>query len=280
MTRTPPSDLVPYFADLARRPLLTPEEELAVARRARAGDLSARARLVESNLRLVVRFAVGHRRRGVDPARLGLDDLIGLGNLGLLAAADRFDPERGVKFDTYAAWWIRQAIGRGVAEQAHVARLPCHAYEAVGRYRRAARALAGPDGPAPPFDLVIAALGLPRPMRRSLPDALRVAGAEVIPLARGREWRADPADPADPARAAEAADESAWLDARLAELPAHYARVIRQRHPAAGEPLTFEEIGRRQGGITPETVRRMYGRALYMLREMVAARSPRATPPA
>jgi RNA polymerase primary sigma factor len=126
-----PSLLVGYLGRIGRGRLLTPEEELDLGHRAGAGDARARARLVERNLRLVVSVAKRYRGMG-----LPFEDLIQEGNIGLMKAAERFDPDLGNRFSTYAIWWIRQAIGRAIEDKGRAIRLPTHAQ---GKVRKAAR---------------------------------------------------------------------------------------------------------------------------------------------
>jgi RNA polymerase sigma factor (sigma-70 family) len=124
-----PDILRRYLSELGRFEPLEPEEEIRVARRAREGDARARQDLILANLRLVVFLARRYRNRG-----LALLELVSEGNLGLVRAADRFDPERGVRFNTYAAWWIRQAILRGIAEQTSAVRLPATVLQQMRRF--------------------------------------------------------------------------------------------------------------------------------------------------
>src|ERR671921_523589 len=116
-----PELLAGYLKKIGRGKLLTHREEISLARRTRAGDQRARKKLVESNLRLVVSVAKKYRGMG-----LPFEDLIQEGNLGLVRAVEKFDPERGLRFSTYGTWWIRQAIGRALANQARTIRLPVH----------------------------------------------------------------------------------------------------------------------------------------------------------
>jgi RNA polymerase primary sigma factor len=126
-----PETLAGYLGRIGRGRLLTHEEELDLGRRARAGDARARSRLIEKNLRLVVSVAKRYRGMG-----LPFEDLIQEGNLGLMKAAERFDPELGNRFSTYAIWWIRQAMGRAIEDKGRAIRLPTHAQ---GKVRKAAR---------------------------------------------------------------------------------------------------------------------------------------------
>lgn len=125
-----------YLRDVRRTTLFTPEEEFETATRARAGDFAARQSMIEHNLRLVVSIAKGYLGRGVP-----LSDLIEEGNLGLMHAIDKFEPERGFRFSTYATWWIRQAVERAVMNQGRVIRLPVHVVRELQQVLRARRTL-------------------------------------------------------------------------------------------------------------------------------------------
>ncbi len=125
-----------YLRDIRRAPLLTPEEEFATATRARAGDFSARQAMIERNLRLVVSIAKNYLGRG-----LPMPDLIEEGNLGLMHAIGKFEPERGFRFSTYASWWIRQSIERAIMHQARLVRLPVHVVRELNQVLKARRAL-------------------------------------------------------------------------------------------------------------------------------------------
>jgi RNA polymerase nonessential primary-like sigma factor len=127
-----------YLREIRRAPLFTPEEEYAMAVRASAGDFAARQSMIERNLRLVVSIAKNYLGRG-----LPLTDLIEEGNLGLMHATGKFEPERGFRFSTYASWWIRQAIERAIMHQARLVRLPVHVVRELNQVLRARRALEG-----------------------------------------------------------------------------------------------------------------------------------------
>ncbi|MDO4978995.1 MAG: RNA polymerase sigma factor RpoD [Candidatus Saccharibacteria bacterium] len=126
-----------YLREIGKVPLLTPEEEQELAVRAAKGDRKAINKMVESNMRLVVSIAKHYSGRGLD-----LLDLIQEGNTGLLRAVDKFDPDKGFKFSTYATWWIRQAITRAIADQARTIRIPVHMVETINKVLRASRKLA------------------------------------------------------------------------------------------------------------------------------------------
>src|SRR5437870_2352436 len=143
-----------YLKEIMTIPLLTREQEGELARRARAGDEAAKQRMTEANLRLVVQIARRYLNRG-----LPLPDLIEEGNLGLLRAVEKFEPERGTRFSTYATWWIRQAITRALANQARTIRLPVHVEMLLARYVREHRRLTQALGRAPTTEELAQALG-------------------------------------------------------------------------------------------------------------------------
>lgn len=145
-----------YFSEIGRRNLLSFEEEKALARAAKAGDERARARLIECNLRLVVSLAKRYLKRG-----LSLQDLIQEGNMGLLKAADRYDPEKGFRFSTYASWWIRQAITRAIADKSRTIRLPVHMNELLSKLKKAVRDLSEELGRNPTIEEIAKATEVP-----------------------------------------------------------------------------------------------------------------------
>jgi len=151
-----------YLSEIGYSPLLTPEEELHYARLAQQGDEAARKRMIESNLRLVVKIAKRYLNRG-----LALLDLIEEGNLGLIRAVEKFDPERGFRFSTYATWWIRQTIERAIMNQTRTIRLPIHVIKEVNVYLRAARRLAQELKREPTPEEIAEDLGKPRWTRPS-----------------------------------------------------------------------------------------------------------------
>ena len=142
-----------YLGEIGRYPLLTAEQELQIARRMATGDMDAQRRLVEANLRLVVSIAKRYSNQG-----LSLLDLVQEGNLGLIRAAQKFDPTRGFRFSTYATWWIRQAISRAVAEHTRTFHVPVHVVELIYKMKRVSRQLYQEFGREPQPEEVALAL--------------------------------------------------------------------------------------------------------------------------
>ncbi len=144
-----------YLSRLTREPLLTPEEEVELTRSVQRGDAKARQRLIESNMRLVINIAKTYRSRSI-----ALEDLIQEGAIGLMQAAERFDPDKGFRFSTYATHWIRQAIGRAIDNKSKAIRLPAHVSQSLRRIERERLRLAREHGKDPTPDQLANALGL------------------------------------------------------------------------------------------------------------------------
>ena len=146
-----------YMREIVKRDLLTPEEEVELAARIAKGDEKARVRMIESNLRLVVKIAKDYVNYG-----LPLADLISEGNLGLVRAVEKFDPSKGGKLSTYAAWWIKQSIKRALANQGKTVRLPIHLVDKIARVRRISAFMAEDLGREPTDSELSEELGIPR----------------------------------------------------------------------------------------------------------------------
>jgi RNA polymerase nonessential primary-like sigma factor len=145
-----------YLGEIGASPLLTAEEEVYFSRRALKGDEAARKRMIESNLRLVVKISRRYTNRG-----LTLLDLVEEGNLGLIRAVEKFDPERGFRFSTYATWWIRQSIERALMNQTRTIRLPIHVVKELNVYLRASRELMQTLDHEPTCEEIAAKVGKP-----------------------------------------------------------------------------------------------------------------------
>jgi RNA polymerase primary sigma factor len=270
-----PPLLAAYMGKLARRPLLTKEAELRLARRARSGDQEAKRRLAEHNLRLVV--SVAKRYRGLG---LPFEELIQEGNLGLLKAVDRYDPETGNRFSTYATWWIRQAVQRAVADKGRTIRLPAHVGEKI---RLLARAEAEVDARAPGKGATAAAVAERLGWSVEDVEALRAHLAPLTSL--DAPLGDDPhaasavdlvADETSPAPGEELEDEARALALRtaVARLPERERRVVVRRHGLDGaEPATLDELAE-ELGVSRERVRQIQKRAQETIGRRCAAHAP------
>ncbi|AOM00637.1 RNA polymerase sigma factor RpoS [Cobetia marina] len=257
-----------YLNEIGFSPLLKPEEEVYFGRLAQAGDPAGRQRMIESNLRLVVKIARRYLNRG-----LSLLDLIEEGNLGLIRAVEKFDPERGFRFSTYATWWIRQTIERALMNQTRTIRLPIHVVKELNIYLRAARQLTQKldheataeeiaDFLDKPVETVKKMLGLNE--RVSSVD-YPMGGESDKPLI---ETIADEND-TSPESSLVDVDVKAHVDEWLAELTDKQMEVVVRRFGLRGhEAATLEEVGE-EIGLTRERVRQIQVEALKKLRRML-----------
>jgi RNA polymerase primary sigma factor len=268
------ANLAVYLSEIARIPLLSRDEEQALARRFRAGDESAKARLIEANLRLVVQVARRYFNRG-----LPLPDLIEEGNLGLIRAVEKFDPERGLRFSTYATWWIRHAISRALANQARIIRLPVHVEMLLGRYakeqQRLTQSLGRPPSPAELAEALGTTVDQVEELEELRQQPLSL-DAPVTEHGRVADVVADPeADPS--AGLTRLFRERADLVSVLDDLAENERKVLRGRFGLDGEdPRTLDAIGQRLG-LTRERVRQIEGAALRKLRALLRARGVEPT---
>jgi RNA polymerase primary sigma factor len=257
-----------YLDEIGRIDLLTHEQLLALAGRSRAGDEAARRRIILANLRLVVHLARGYRSRG-----LPMLDLIEEGNLGLIHAADRFEPERGLRFSTYAAIWIRQSMLRGIAEQSRSIRIPVQMFQQANRFVRTAHALRARLGREPRLDEIAADLGISA-VRAGRLQAL-VGGLrsldESSSLDAFEELSADAATqaPVSVERLVELQLEHERIDRLLRSLSQREEQIIRIRYGFFdGVARTLAQTGE-HFGITRERVRQIEARAIDKLRRAI-----------
>jgi len=255
-----------YLQEISRIPLLKVEEEMALARRAFRGDVEAQERLARHNVRFVVSVAKKFQNRGVP-----LMDLIGEGNLGLMTAARKFDPDRGVKFISYAVWWIRQAIQAAIARHGRPVRVPLNRTADLNRLGRATTLLTERLGRVPTTEELIRATGLTRDAVRALSalhiEAMRLDHPVREADERGRMERFVPLTQEGTDASTMANSRTTDLDTALAALPPRDAKVLRLYFGLDdGKTRTLEEIGRMMG-VTRERIRQLRDRALRQLRE-------------
>ncbi|HEY5602009.1 MAG TPA: RNA polymerase sigma factor RpoS [Gammaproteobacteria bacterium] len=257
-----------YLSEIGFSPLLTAEEEVYFARLIAKGSDEARKRMIESNLRLVVKIARRYLNRG-----LALLDLIEEGNLGLIRAVEKFDPERGFRFSTYATWWIRQTIERAIMNQTRTIRLPIHVVKEINIYLRAARHLSQKLDHEPSPEEIAEILDKPiEDVKRMLGLNERVTSVDV-PLGRDSDKSILDAIPdeqnADPAILLQDADIQSCLELWLSQLNDKQREVVEHRFGLHGrEVATLEEVGN-ELGVTRERVRQIQLEALKRLREIM-----------
>jgi RNA polymerase primary sigma factor len=270
-----------YLSEIKDEALLTAAEETTLARDISRGNKEARTRMIQANLRLVVRIARDYTGRG-----LSLDDLIGEGNLGLIRASVEFDPDFGTRFSTYAGYWIKQAIRHALTNTTATIRLPSHMVGLLTKWRRAERSLARELGQAPTEEQIAVQLGLTDSQFEMVRSARR---ARLLQLESGFTGEANtwsPDEAADhretPDAPLEAADERQLLGRRLDRLDDRERMVISLRFGLNNEtPQTLKEVGRRLG-VTREWVRKIELRAIGKLEEsnpsapIPARKSPRS----
>lgn len=256
-----------YLREIGQVELLSPDEEVALAKRVRAGDAQARDRLIRANLRLVVAIAKEYAKIG-----LPLLDLISEGNIGLMTAAERFDPAKGAKFSTYAAWWIKQRIRRALRDQGKTIRLPAHLSDKLLRMRRARAELYGELQREPTAEEVAVRIGEPERTVRKWMELSRDTVSLDQPAGDG-----DGKDTvADHVADTRTEDIGAGMDNRqlleemqghLKELPERERYILERRYGLDGRPAgSLEEVGA-ELGITRERVRQLQAAATEKLHD-------------
>jgi len=257
-----------YLSEIGFSPLLTAQEEVYYARRVLQGDAAARNRMVESNLRLVVKIARRYMNRG-----LSLLDLIEEGNLGLIHAVEKFDPERGFRFSTYATWWIRQTIERALMNQTRTIRLPIHIIKEINGYLRTARHLTQTLDHEPTADEIAQAMGKSvAEVKRMLQLNERTASVDT-PIGKDEDRSLLDAIPddnnPDPAQLLQDADLNEKLELWLGQLNDKQRIVVERRFGLGGqEKATLEQVGN-EIGVTRERVRQIQIDALRRLRKIL-----------
>jgi RNA polymerase primary sigma factor len=253
-----------FLNEAGRWPLLTKEEEIELAKRIERGDHEAKERMINSNLRLVVSIAKRYQGHG-----LSLLDLIQEGIIGLIRAVEKFDWRRGFKFSTYATWWIRQAVQRGVANKSRTIRIPVHIVDREQRIARAERTLAPQLGRQPTEEEVAKQAKLPLKQVREVRQAARAVTSIDRPIgdendaALGDLFASDQAQPEEELTVSLEEDV---LRRAVAQLPEREREVVKRRYGMNGDqdPASLDAIGR-ELGLTRERVRQIEASALEQL---------------
>jgi RNA polymerase primary sigma factor len=271
------SNLQLYLQEIGKTPLLTIEEEVALARRIRRGDKAARDHMISANLRLVVKIAMDYKDFG-----LPLLDLISEGNIGLIKAVERFDPRKGGKLSTYAAWWIKQSIKRALANQSKTIRLPVHLVDKISKMRRTAMALTEQLGREPTDEELAIELQIPTSKVAHLKSVTVRPASLDAPVGEdsdsgtfgdlvGDESAVDPHESLNERTRYQALKDMVdSLDEREAE-------IIRLRFGFEGrDELTLEEVGKRFH-VTRERIRQLEYLALSKMRRAMAKQDTQRT---
>ena len=260
-----------YLNEIGKTPLLTPEQEVSLARRIHKGDPAAREAMIKANLRLVVRIARDYENFG-----LPLLDLISEGNIGLVKAVERFDPDKGGKLSTYAAWWIRQALKRALATHGKTIRLPMHMVDRIAAMRRIINKLIDELRREPTNEEI--ALVMDLPVRKIVHLRSVATRAASLDAPVGEEGDATFGDligdesQDDPFEALRDKNSAAEINLLLERLDPREAQILRLRFGiGGGSELTLEEVGEKYR-LTRERVRQLQHLAIMKLRRLLAER--------
>ena len=267
-----------YLREIGREKLLKREQEVELAARIRRGDRAARERMITANLRLVVKLAAGYANLG-----LPLPDLVSEGNIGLMKAVERFDPEKGGKLSTYAAWWIKQSIKRALANQSKTIRVPVHQVEKIAKIRRLTERLTLELGCEPTDEELADEVGLSADQISALKSSGIQPASLDAPVGRddgdtsfGDMISDENAE--DPLEHLEEKDAHANLDVWLKVLTPRERDIIKARYGLGGaRTKTLEDIGAKFG-ITRERIRQIQVGALRKLRREMGRQEAVAVP--
>jgi len=255
-----------YLREISKTELLTPEEEVELAERIKQGDKQARTHMIRANLRLVVKIAQDYSNYG-----LPLADLISEGNIGLMKAVERFDPNKGGKLSTYGSWWIKQSIKRALANQSKTIRLPVHMVDKIARMRRISAMLAEALGREPTDEEISEELGIPRKKLALLKQASQRPTSLNAPVYEDNtgEYSDLIGDESavDPFEALNSKTMHGELDDLLELLDERETRIIGARFGLDGKkPMTLEQVGV-EFGVTRERIRQLQNIALAKMRK-------------
>ena len=260
-----------YLREIGKTPLLTREEEVELAERIQNGDEDARAHMIKANLRLVVKIAQGYANYG-----LPLLDLISEGNIGLMKAVERFDPHKGAKLSTYASWWIKQSIKRGLANQSKTIRLPVHIVEKISKMRRLAITLTEELGREPTDEELAEEIGIDRARLAKLKAASFTPTSLDAPISDDDNTefgeRIGDEKAKTPLELLTHKNMHGQLDGLLSVLNERERRIIDARFGLNGEePQTLELVGQ-EFAITRERIRQLQNIAIKKLRHELQKR--------
>ena len=254
-----------YMNEIAKTDLLSQEDEIQLAERVMNGDAAARDLMIRANLRLVVKIAKDYSKYG-----LPLADLISEGNIGLMKAVEKYDPEKGGKLSTYAAWWIKQAIKRALSNQSKTVRLPVHMVDKIARLRKITASLSEELNREPTDDELTEILGIPRKKLALLKQAAMRPTSMDAPMADDNSTTfsetVQDSNAVDPFEALTAKEMHGELENLLELLDQRETKIIGARFGLNGKkPLTLEEISR-DFGVTRERIRQVQNIALSKMR--------------
>lgn len=251
-----------YLQEINEVPLLTAEQEQDLGHRVQQGDMAAREHLVRANLRLVVSIAKLYSERG-----LPLQDLIAEGNIGLLKAAEKFDPEAGCRFSTYGSWWIKQAIRRSLSSSVQSVRVPGYMAELISKWRVVGRELSYRLGRSPSVEEVARELGIPPESWRLLKQTIQTTGSGAqLELMTGSQETVEDEKTYTPEETIQHADMLTRLRELLDSIDERQATILRLRYGLgeSQEPMTLKDIGK-VVGLTRERVRQIERETLARL---------------
>ncbi len=252
-----------YLNDIRAYPLLTAEQEGELARRVQSGDHDARQQMIKANLRLVVSVAKDFLNRGMPMA-----DMVSEGNIGLMTAVRKFDPERGVRFSSYAVHWIRQAIRRAITSKTHTVRVPGHMVELLNSYNRLAQRRAKETGHEPRFEDVVQDLEISAEQAKSLQSALRCSTRSLdVSMVHQNGFPLADDDAVSPMDQAVSQAEIEKIREMLEVISQRDAKILKLRYGIGVDgPMTLSEVGREMK-LSRERVRQIESAALRMLQD-------------